>query len=215
MPSLRARLVSAVLRRFVKNHNRHGVAVQRNRRANRKRPSRWDASPCIATAEELGGVPSHRLTPPNADDSLVLMYLHGGAFIAGPVVLHWWFLSKLCKLTRAIGYLPDYRKAPEHHCTEGFADVERAYLAIRERHPNSRVVVLGDSAGGNLTLVLSLLLRDKGLPLPNRIAMLAPVMDATFSNPEVEKVAPFDPMLALNGVSGAARLWARDVPLDD
>jgi acetyl esterase/lipase len=64
-------------------------------------------------------------------------------------------------------------------------DALASYLYILAAHPASRVLVLGDSAGGNLCLSLLVTLRDRGISLPAGGILLSPWVDLTHSFPSI------------------------------
>lgn len=98
----------------------------------------------------------------------VLLYLHGGGFIipAAPSA-HLHFLARLCRMLDASGFLPDYRLAPLHKYPAALDDCERAYRGLLALgHPAERIVLAGESAGGNLVLGLLQRIRKANLPMP-------------------------------------------------
>lgn len=98
----------------------------------------------------------------------VLLYLHGGGFIIPAAAdAHLRFLATLCRKLDADGFLPDYRLAPLHKYPAALDDCERAYRGLLALgYPAQRIVVAGESAGGNLVLGLLQRIRKGGLPMP-------------------------------------------------
>ncbi len=111
--------------------------------------------------------------------------------------------------------LPDYPLAPEATSPEIYAYVHGMYQRVRQRYPEHRIVLMGDSAGGGLALGLCQQLRAAGEELPSAAVLLCPWLDATFAHPEVAEIAPNDPMLELEGLHLAAKAYAGDLPLTD
>jgi len=125
----------------------------------------------------------------------VLLYLHGGAFIAETPMFHGALVARICRECRARGLMPSYRLAPEHRYPAALDDCVAAYRwLLGQGHDASRIVVAGDSAGGNLTLALLLRLRDEGLPLPAGAVALSPVADLTFSGESIRRNDGVDDM---------------------
>lgn len=98
-------------------------------------------------------------------DAPALLYLHGGGWVVGTLESH----DEICRWFANIGacvvICPDYRLAPEHKFPAGIDDCVSAlaYIADQARAlgiNSDRVAVAGDSAGGNLAAVLSVLSRD-------------------------------------------------------
>ena len=76
-------------------------------------------------------------------------------------------------------------------------------------------VLMGDSAGGALALVLGQRARDAASPSLAGIVCLSPWLDATLDESEVAGLEPSDPMLAESGLRAAGRWWAGRRRADD
>ena len=127
----------------------------------------------------LGGMPCEWLRPAR-DNGWVLLYLHGGAFMVGSPRTHRAITSQLAVRSGARLCTLDYRLAPEHPWPAAADDAMAAYVALLEQgQPAGRIAILGDSAGGQLTLATALCLRDAGLPLPAALVCFSPVTDLT------------------------------------
>ncbi len=124
-------------------------------------------------------------TAPDADEhSPVILYIHGGGFVLPQTHLHRVMLAHITKRVKGRAFMLDYRLAPEHPFPAGLDDCINAYQHLLEEGiAPERITVMGDSAGGNLTLALLIALRERGLPLPVQgITMSAPT-DMTPENP--------------------------------
>ena len=119
-----------------------------------------------------GRIPIRIYTPRGlaADEKLpVLVWYHGGGYVIGDLDTHDWACRALANEAECIVVAVDYRLAPEHKFP---AAVEDCYAALKwvannapEIHADtSRIAVGGDSAGGNLATVVSILARDDGSP---------------------------------------------------
>ena len=110
---------------------------------------------------EADGVPVRVYEPDDAPATVV--FFHGGGFVVGSLETH----DPLCRLLTDRSGLRvvsvDYRLAPEHPFP---AAVEDAYEATKwaANEYDGAVGVAGDSAGGTLSAVVSLLARDRGMP---------------------------------------------------
>jgi acetyl esterase/lipase len=90
----------------------------------------------------------------------------------------------------------DYRLAPEHPFPAALEDIQTAYRWLLQNGiPPRKIVVAGDSAGGNLALVLLLALREAGDPLPAAAVCLSPVTDLTGAVESRRTKAAVDPIL--------------------
>lgn len=131
----------------------------------------------------------------SSDAGRVILYLHGGAFVAAAPNAHGLLLEKLCTAAGARGFYVDYRLAPEHPFPAASDDCLDAYRFLLDSGiPAGSIVIAGDSAGGNLTAGTALRARDAGLPLPAALVMMSPVLDATFSGASVTRNDGLDPL---------------------
>lgn len=109
---------------------------------------------------------------------LTLLHLHGGAFVGGKLATYHPFCSALAKRLRADVVLPDYRLAPENPFPAAPDDCLAVYKALLEYGVDpDRLVITGDSAGGNLALVTLQSARAQGLPLPRSAVLISPGAD--------------------------------------
>ena len=120
-------------------------------------------------AGPAGKIPLRLYTPEGKGPFPVLVYFHGGGWVIGDIESH----DAVCRsLTNAAGCITvsvDYRLAPEHKFP---AAPEDCYAATQWAAHNAstfngdptRLAVGGDSAGGNLAAVVSLMARDRGGP---------------------------------------------------
>jgi acetyl esterase/lipase len=140
------------------------------------------------------GVPCEWIIPQNSPKDQALLYLHGGGFILGLTSLH---LEMVAYLARKIGVralMVDYRVAPEYPFPAPLNDCVTAYRWLLKQGISAQnSVVAGDSAGGNLTIVTLMKLRDSGDSLPAAAACLSPVTDLTNKAESFQKVN--DPLL--------------------
>ncbi len=101
----------------------------------------------------------------------VTLFLHGGGFAYGSVDEYHIMVSKLAKSQDRSFVSVDYRLAPEHPFPEGLNDCYAALCWLQDHGrtigaDTARICVMGDSAGGNLATVLTLLCRDQERPQP-------------------------------------------------
>jgi monooxygenase len=122
-----------------------------------------------------------------------LLYLHGGGFVGCSARTHR-PLTAAFALQGLRVFAPDYRLAPEHPFPAAPQDALAVYRALRAAAPHSRIVVAGDSAGGNLALGLLLTLRDSGEALPAAAALFSPALDLTGASPSITLNAGRDSM---------------------
>ena len=164
-------------------------------------------------SDDLGGVPTE-WTRGNHPARGAILYCHGGGFVMGSSRAYRSMAARLAALTRCDVAVIDYRLAPEHVYPAAPDDAIAAYRALLSRFDASRIVIAGDSAGGNLALVTLLRARDQGLPLPGGAVLLSPWTDLTGSGGSMRTNAKRDPMLPAQRIDEAARLYAPTAQLD-
>lgn len=124
----------------------------------------------------LGAVPVRTYRPPVASPPCVV-YLHGGGWVVGGLDSHDFICCELAVALGAMVVAVDYRLAPEHPFPAGFDDCLNVWRALHDGSfgfDRERMLVAGDSAGGNLAAALCLALRDTGEPLPGAQVLIYP-----------------------------------------
>lgn len=121
-------------------------------------------------------VPVLKYTNPKGRSDRTVLFLHGDGYIGG---LHGryldWGLHQGDLADAGTLFAVDYRLAPEHTYPAALEDAVTAYRAILKAGTDPRQIVLvGDSAGGNLAAALLLSLRDNKMPLPKAAILISP-----------------------------------------
>jgi epsilon-lactone hydrolase len=142
--------------------------------------------------QTLAGVRTFWFEPKRGASSTVVLYLHGGSFIYGSERSHGDLAARLALATGARVAFPIYRLAPEHPFPEAADDVRRVFDALAGAVGAGRVIVAGDSAGGNLALTLVLALRDAGRALPRAVVPISPWVDLAARGGSLDKNQPYD-----------------------
>lgn len=126
----------------------------------------------------VGGVPCEWMTNNERPDGPLILYLHGGGFVLGASHLHRKMVAHLITLTGGRALMVDYRLAPEHPFPAALDDCLAVYRAIlKDGISPQDTVIVGDSAGGNLTLTTLIAARDARQPLPAAAVCLSPATD--------------------------------------
>ncbi len=125
----------------------------------------------------------------------VILYLHGGGYVAGGVDYAKGFGAKLATETGARVFCIGYRLAPENMFPCALDDAEEAYryLLLKGFSPK-KIVIAGESAGGGLCL--SLCKRLKKEEMPAGIIAISPWTDLTMSGESIEENKEKDPSLS-------------------
>jgi acetyl esterase/lipase len=115
--------------------------------------------------------------------SKLLIFFHGGGWVVGNIDTYTNICSNMAKQTGHIVISVDYRLAPENKFSTAPED---CYVVTREIYANTQmfqvlpedITLIGDSAGGNLAAVVSLMARDRGEFMPARQILLYPSADS-------------------------------------
>lgn len=152
-------------------------------------------------ADTIADVPCTRFGPPDAP---LLLYLHGGAFLAGNARTHGHLAAALARAAGMAAVLPDYRLAPEHPFPAALDDALAVYAALRATGP---VAVAGDSAGGGLVFALLLAIRQAGLADPRALVAFSPWADLRLTAPSLARNARADAMLPAGRIREVAAAY--------
>ena len=143
-------------------------------------------------AVETDTVRGRWFVPRDAPGEYVVLYLHGGGY-AFSVRAHDNLIAFVTLAAQARTFALDYRLTPEHPFPAQLEDAQAAYQWILSNGiASNRIVIAGDSAGGNLTLVLLLALRDVQQPLPALAVCLCPWTDMDSSYKSLKENEPSD-----------------------
>ena len=148
----------------------------------------------IQIVKELaGGMPAEWLIPPGVSAGRVVLYLHGGSYVAGSSNSHRSLAANIAIASKARALIIDYRLAPEHPHPAGVEDAVAAYQWLLNNQVDPRhLAVVGDSAGGGLSVALLVSLRDRHIPLPAACVCLSPWTDLAFSGESWKSKAAVD-----------------------
>jgi acetyl esterase len=143
-------------------------------------------------------IPVRRYRPKDATRPPVVAYFHGGGWVAGSIETHEVLTAAMAAETGAEVVSVHYRRPPENPYPAAFDDCTEAVRWIVELSETldinpMRIVVAGDSAGGNLAAAVAIAARDGTVPPIRGQALLYPVLDVDMSRPSY--AAARDPFL--------------------
>ena len=115
----------------------------------------------------------------------VFMFFHGGGWVLGDYPTHERLVRDLVVESGAMAVFPEYTRSPEAQYPTA---IHQAYAATQwvSEHGGDigadgrKLAVVGNSVGGNMAAVVSLMAKDKGGPRITFQALLWPVTDANF-----------------------------------
>ncbi|WP_028221368.1 alpha/beta hydrolase [Paraburkholderia oxyphila] len=143
-----------------------------------------------------------------------VLYLHGGGWVVGGLDSHEFITAPLARDLSAVVVVVDYRLAPEHVFPAAFDDCLAAWRHLQSQGEawgidTSRVVVAGDSAGGNLAAALCLEIARMGGGAPLGQALIYPGLGTDHSLPSFRDNADA-PLLSTADVAYFLRVYAPD-----
>ena len=147
--------------------------------------------------------------PKNVESKKTILYFHGGAYMGEATSNHWNFIEKVVNDTNATVILPDYPLAPKYNYKDVFQMIVPLYKEIIERVETSNLIIMGDSAGGGMSLALIEKLSEQKEKLPSKTILISPWLDVRLENEEIPEVEKRDKelnkdALKLAGISYAA-----------
>ena len=126
----------------------------------------------------------------------ILLYCHGGGYNTGSLKYARSITNKLASSTSMDVLSFDYRLAPEHPYPAALEDAVKIWDYLMHLGYGARdIIIAGDSAGGNLALVLTLKLKEQKRILPRGLVLFSPWTDLTRSGKSHKTKCQSDPIL--------------------
>ena len=196
--SLRAELIRFGIRALLKRRSPNfDIAEMRRTMQAAERFVPRPPSRCRSTEIEVGGLFFQQVAMPASRAERRVLYLHGGGYVSGSPAHYRHFTWRIADALSANVFALAYRLAPEHPFPAALEDAAKAYDFLASLAADTReLFVMGDSAGGGLTLCLLLKLRDEKRPLPRAAVALSPWTDLALTGCSLAANAAGDPMLA-------------------
>jgi monoterpene epsilon-lactone hydrolase len=229
-PGLRATLLNAALRRYVKapaqRADDRGIEVNdkllaRGARRTAKAMSRNERVPSFVTVDPLviatpagsmdaEWVYSHRAGEKGNKDHVIL-YFHGGGYFMCSAATHRPLTSRLAHGARRKVLAINYRQGPVHKFPAWLDDAIAAYrFLLAEGYKPENISLGGDSAGGNLTLITLQQIRTEQLPMPGAAFCISPWACMAGESASLDKNKQSDVMFTATGVRAISRYHAQE-----
>lgn len=138
--------------------------------------------------------PSREADGPDDAPWPVMVYLHGGGWVVGNLEAYDPLCRKLANAGQCVVVSVDYRLAPEHQFPTPVEDAHAAVVWVTENATEldvdvSRLIVAGDSAGGNLAAACCLMAQDRRSVDIAQQVLIYPVTDHNFDRPSYQENA--------------------------
>ena len=160
-------------------------------------------------ADTVGGISGWWAKPAQAQKGAAILHLHGGWFNWETAQAFCNLVGHIAKSAGADAFIPDYRLAPEHPFPAAVKDALACHLGLVDRGIE-RIALTGDSAGGNLALVLLSIATAQAASAgsgPVGAVVLSPVTDLALSGESFETRAEADPYFVKSQVARLVRSY--------
>ncbi len=157
--------------------------------------------------EIIDGVRTIVFTPHHLKNNNRLLYIHGGAFRDDLILFQYEMILDIAINAGSKLYIPLYSVTEQAQFPVQINQIEAVFNSLHDKNPNQPIIVIGDSAGGNLALTLTAKLRDNGSTLPSKLIVLSPWVDLNHDNPNIANYIDLDKMLNLNELDNSANLY--------
>ncbi len=160
---------------------------------------------------EVGMIPALWASCGRPDRRKVILYLHGGAYLAGSPATHRHLAAALAGAAGVRAVVPDYRLAPEHPFPAAVDDALAAYRhLLAAGYTAGEIALAGDSAGGGLVAALSLKLEQEGLARPACLVMFSPWADMVGEAESLRRNAARDVILPAHRLDEVVGMYLAD-----
>ena len=166
---------------------------------------------------EIAGIPCKQLTPVawSRNRGPCIQYAYGGGYVSGSTYEDLIIAAPLAQHCSARVIMVDYRLSPEHPYPAPQQDMQRVYPVLVDSYTAARMIIGGESAGGNQALALLHHIRDNGLAMPACATLLSPWCDLANQGDSHRFNDGRDPTLNNAWVDLAASWHANGHALDD
>jgi acetyl esterase/lipase len=160
-------------------------------------------------AAPVGGISGWWAKPAKARKGAAIIHVHGGWFNWGTARAFRNFAGHIASSAGAVAFIPDYRLAPEHPFPAALRDLEACYRGLLDQGI-TKIALTGDSAGGNLALVLLSIasaqaFRDAVAPVG--AVVFSPITDLALTSESFDTRAEADPYFTKSQAAGLVRLY--------
>ena len=160
-------------------------------------------------AASVGGISGWWAKPAKARRGAAIIHVHGGWFNWGTAQAHRNFVGQIALNVGADAFIPDYRLAPEHPFPAAIRDLEACYRGLVDKGL-TKIALSGDSAGGNLALVLLSIVFTQvstGSIAPVGAVVFSPVTDLALTGESYDTRAEADPFFTRSQAAALVRSY--------
>ena len=144
------------------------------------------------------------------DDSRIIIYIHGGAYVNQLNMQHQLYCYILSKMLKIRIILPVYPLCPLHDNSESYEQITKLYNHITYHY--DRITLMGDSAGGGFVLGFCQYIEQLNLTPPDKMIVFSPWLDVSMKNNCDDTK---DPILGNVGLKEIGLRWAGKLSTND
>lgn len=143
------------------------------------------------------------------DSKPIVLYIHGGAYLHNFSSRHWSAMSEWSEDSGCGLVIPNYPLLYLHTVSDAFPLMVELYTQLRERFPNRRIIIMGDSAGGGFSLALSQeIVKNDSLANPDRLILISPWVDVVGGDDSLQE---YDTFLNIKLLRLVGADWAGEI----
>ncbi len=160
-------------------------------------------------AATVAGISGWWVRSERAKKGAAIIHAHGGWFCWGTAQAYRNFVGHIALNAGADAFIPDYRLAPEHPFPAAIRDLEACYRGLVDKGL-TKIALSGDSAGGNLALVLLSIVFAQvstGSIAPVGAVVFSPVTDLALTSESYDTRAEADPYFTKSQAAGLVRSY--------
>ena len=222
MASFRARIVNRLLfltgtKNLFSNPDQTSDKLAKLRAKGPDLPSGGFRKKYAVVESEHDGFAVYTVAPkdPHQSNCKHVLYFHGGGYVLDIAWVHWNFIGRLIDATGVTVTVPIYPLAPEYKCATTIPSMISLFEKLAAAQGADNITAMGDSAGGGMALVLAHKLRDADKPMPEKLVLLSPWLDATANEPIQLELEKKDPLIAVSGLRSFGQQYAGELGIDD
>ncbi len=131
---------------------------------------------------KIAGLNCLEVVPENVSRDLLIVYLHGGAYVTGSPRSYRGLLAQISLACKSRVIAPDYRLSPEHTFPAAQDDCVSVVSELLGQSMENNLILMGDSAGGGLAISTALALGDRAATrVPDALVLISPWVEPTAS----------------------------------
>ncbi len=162
----------------------------------------------VCTPVSAAGVDAEWVAPRSGGSDRSVLYLHGGGYTIGSIRTHRHLAAAIALEAHARVLLVDYRLAPEHPFPAAIDDAMAAWQwLVAQAGGPARCSIVGDSAGGGLTMATLVRARSEGLALPACAVTMSGWFDLALAGDTMATRASVDVMCQQAGLDRMATAY--------